>query len=380
MAKKYLELFTKYIPGTEDAKYLSEAVISKTLVDREAFRVNAFVSFPEYVPRQVLLRIEEDTKNAHGINEVKIHPRFPESAFSTSVISDVFDECLSRKCISKGYFDDGYSCEYEYGTLTIYINFRTSGIDLLNEANTPFVISDVIREWFGIDVTVNIVQDEGFSDEENEYGSFVESEMENFYEMLDRQLADDYAELRRENEYYEKRPAKEPDENALPKQTGIDADAGDPVRVSDGIIRIGRLDFDHSAPELIYGEDFSDIIDDPTPIGQLSGAKASVVVFGRVVMMTDKETKKGDKVRLTVGITDNTHSIDLKMVLTKDEAKAIMSPIKQAKYTSKRGKLKVDYFNIALAVQGAAKFDKYENCMVIEPKDIMRIGTVERMD
>ena len=45
-----------------------------------------------------------------------------------------------------------------------------------------------------------IRQDEDYSDDENDYGSYVDSEMESFYEMLDEQLANDYAELRKENE------------------------------------------------------------------------------------------------------------------------------------------------------------------------------------
>ena len=70
MAKKFLELFSKYTPSPSDKQFLEDAEVVKTLVDRDARIVNATVFFPRYVRQTDLSRIADEVKEAHGINGV----------------------------------------------------------------------------------------------------------------------------------------------------------------------------------------------------------------------------------------------------------------------------------------------------------------------
>ena len=84
------------------------------------------------------------------------------------------------------------------------------------------------------------------------------------------------------------------------------------------IYRMGATTYDFSEGELIFGEDF-DIVE-PVPLSDIDKTRASSVFLGTVFEKADKESREGDKVSLTVGISDGASGAYAKRRLPKEEA------------------------------------------------------------
>ena len=85
------------------------------------------------------------------------------------------------------------------------------------------------------------------------------------------------------------------------------------------------MSFDTSSPECIFGESF--VIDSPTPIRHMVQQKRNVQALGLLSGVDSKETRNGDKIIITLFVTDQDASFTMKLVLPTDEGKALLKTL-----------------------------------------------------
>ncbi|MBE6632323.1 MAG: hypothetical protein E7623_06450, partial [Ruminococcaceae bacterium] len=160
MANKNLgELFARYTPTSEEFKdILTSCTEFKTRIEREKRMIEVDASFGSIIPKKVLYELETELKNAYELRSVRIFPKYPEELFSKAYIPEVLTELQRTGAVSRGFFND-YSIEIKDGKINIYIAFTNGGIELLCSAQTPDIISSIIKKEFGIALKVEIKQE-----------------------------------------------------------------------------------------------------------------------------------------------------------------------------------------------------------------------------
>jgi len=371
MPKKFIELFKRYTPSNKYAEILDAASEVNVRADREMKLAEIRAFFPYIVAKIDLYEIERGIMEAYVLNHVKILPQYPSELFSESYLPEIFTEAKRVGVVANGFFND-YSVETDDDEkiITVMIPFALGGIGLLDMAETNQVLSNIIRSEFLLDYKVSIIQSENYSDGGK---SFLDTENERFSRLIsDAQMAQ--AELD-ESEENEKEELKFDRVNTLfPDKSAFEI-------VDENIVRSGQMKFDLSSPAWIHGEEMIINPHDVSPIRELTGVTKNVITLGRVFEILVKESRRGDKMNITLGLTDNDSSIYIKESMSQADAEALLVPL------SKQGTHKVDpkadlyKVGAAIAIRGSVRLDSYDNndpCMRL--KDVSIIKEVLRED
>ena len=163
MSKNLLQIFSKYEPSDADRQWMLSATEDSIRLryDKEQKIIEISASFPHIVKRPVLFRVEEDIRRTYELNFVHFCPRYPSELFSEAYIPDLLFETNRMGIVANGFFNN---CHYRLldGRLEIDIPFSESGIGLIYDAKTPTLMQDVIRREFGLEISVHILQEQGF--------------------------------------------------------------------------------------------------------------------------------------------------------------------------------------------------------------------------
>ena len=100
----FLEKFKKYSPREEYRLILENAYCERVRVEKELKMIEARVSFPEIVDKDILYTVEGEICEAYGINTVKILPQYPKELFSERYIGQLITELQRIGAVSKGFF------------------------------------------------------------------------------------------------------------------------------------------------------------------------------------------------------------------------------------------------------------------------------------
>ncbi|MBQ7507344.1 MAG: PolC-type DNA polymerase III [Lachnospiraceae bacterium] len=111
-------------------------------------------------------------------------------------------------------------------------------------------------------------------------------------------------------------------------------------------------------PDVLYGRDFDE---ESVPIESLVSMQDAVVVRGKVLSVTVRELKKGDKVICIFRLTDKTDTIEGKVFLPKEEGAAFGKAIEDAGFLKVKGLPQVDLFTKELSLSGIIGIKKQEN-------------------
>ena len=101
--------------------------------------------------------------------------------------------------------------------------------------------------------------------------------------------------------------------------------------------------------------------------------KRNIQALGLLSGVESKETRNGDKTIITLFLTDQDSSFTMKLVLPVDEGKPLLKTLTEKKKKVKRGTADVLYYNIALAVRGNLRTDKFDGELAGE---LVAISTV----
>ncbi len=343
----FLEKFNKYHPGTENKYVLDRAYVTKFRADREKRILEAFVSFPFVVDKETLYAIENEILDAYKLTVMRIFPSYPSELFSEKYLPEAIKELQRTGAVSKGFFRD-YKAYIENGRIIVEIAFGNGGIELLYHADTHNILSNIIRSEFSLSYEVEIRQESGYVFDYEKYEQAQNADLISMSEAEFAQKGDVSVEI------------NEPERKRVVSLYGDGIST--PEITDGGTIKVGNMTFDISSPECVYGEPF-DI--DPAPLRNLTSPVRSVNILGVAYSIDTKETRRGDKTIINFALTDDDASIYCKSVLPIEEAKTLISSIKDG---------------IALAVSGSVHMDKFDNEYVMSPSSVMKISTVKRTD
>lgn len=372
MSKTFLELFNRYVPTDRQARILSAGENLGVKINREKRIAEIRMSFPEPVEKKDLYEIESGVRQAYELSRFVILPSYPPETFSRSYIPQVLTEAERTGIVSRGFFDK-YTYELSNGHLTVRIGFSDGGINLLYDARTPGVISNIIQNEFGLTVSTEILRDDNYDEEYARYSSRQNEALKNMYTESAAAAA----------AASQKNTAAEPEDarSLLPKYSSVEGAAADSENTdpdskityfTDDLFKIGNMTFDISDPSVIMGDTFAV---NPTPIECITDTRRNVVAVGELFWAESRESRDKTKITLTCALSDNHSSINVKMILSAEKAGPILKAI--PKKPEKPGAMPKF---ICAAVRGSVKIDNYDGELTLHPTDIMKIKRVRRSD
>ena len=372
MQRTLLQIFNKYRPGDDARALLLSAYDYKVRVDRENKLVEVLAHFPAPIKKRELYRVEEEIRLAHGINGVRLYPIYDASYLTREYVPELIIELMRVGAVSRGFFDRYTLKELDREHMVIEIPFSDGGIELVDRAQTPHILEDIVRREFGVSLRVEVHRSD---DAPTDYAEFERANAE-YIRTLARENE------QRAQEAQKQRLAEEEAEAALhPVLPNVNTlDTHDLIfdHPEESIWRVGNMTFDISEPECVFGEPF--LIENILPIRNCVQQKRSVQILGMLTGVESKETRNGDKSIITLFLSDMDSSLSMKLVLPVEEASPLLKALTEKKKKVKRGTAEVFYYNIALAVRGNLRTDKFDGELAMTPNDIMKIKYRERMD
>ena len=147
--KNFLEIFAKYQPSNEYADILLSAENIRSRADKANRILEVRADFLHIVPKKTLYAIEAGIREAYNLNIVKILPHYPAELFDYDYIPEILLETEQIGIVARGFFSDyDYKLDKANNSIVIEIPFGMGGIGLLEDANTPRVIENIISSEF----------------------------------------------------------------------------------------------------------------------------------------------------------------------------------------------------------------------------------------
>ncbi len=298
-AIKFLAKFSRYIPTESDNAVLRDLKSFSLKIDRDNRAVFCDGVFCRPVEQKKLYELEKGIQETYSLEEFRFLPVFENCAFCESYVSELVDllELYHGEGYAKGFLGE-YSCEFDGETLKITLREGLAAGLLNNNINIYF--EDAVRARFGAAIKVEFIG-EAKLDRVSEADEKLKEDSQRDYE---KSLSDKYKTDKKET------------------QPGCDNRSYAPVegevfaKIEEGIIKSGRLTFDISQRELIYGYE-SDVT--LVPIRDLALKKRSAFCC-RVFQSEEKESRDGTKVNCTLGVTDLDSSMTVRLTAGKEYA------------------------------------------------------------
>jgi len=357
------DLFKKVVPDltvTGDAIFRDASDITLK-ISREQRIAEVSCYLPKIYKKADIYALEEQIKSAYELSQARILTHYPAELFTKDYMSEILTEAARIGIVIRGFFES-YDIELSDDTIIIYIPFLKGGITLLDLAKTSDVISGIIHGEFGLSYKVEIKQSR---DAEAQYAEFMAQQLQKLNSEASGILVEHERLEQEAIRQHEQSTAVNPVEEKpmLPRVRSLFS-GSDTVDSTDGhIIHSGKISFDVSSPELVYGEMFE--VNNVTPLRAISTTQKNVQILCEVFDIQQKETKRGDKVMFTIAVTDNDTSIYIKNTVSVEETAEMESLFSKGK---------------AYAILGTIKRDTFDNDLYVQYTSIMKIDTVKRMD
>ena len=361
--KSFLEKFNKFEPSHEQYSILNAIEDYSLKLSREERIIEARIQLSTLVNKSKLYSIERDIAAAYELRYVKLLPQYPSELLTYDYIPQILVETENIGVVAKGFFGD-YTYTFNGDRLDIVIPFTQGGVMLLQNAETPRVIENIIFSEFGRRVTVSISHSK---EEDGGYSDYMKRELEALDKhLMNAQVQYDRYQAQRGSENEVSSAPKEDDKPKLPRLQSVYAEGVMPV-VEDGICTIGHSKFDISEPKYVIGEPFEVI---PTAISYISKPIRNVVILGQVFGVSKDTNRTGDKINLLFYLTDGNSSIEIKKFgIDIDIAGEYTDVIKDG---------------AVLAIKGSAKFEvkreKKDDDLTFHFDSIAEILKIERTD
>ena len=356
--KRFFDVFARYKPSPDKAAVLERSHGAKFRYTKSPMRVEVELSFDTHEDAELIYEIEDECRELYGAESFKILPHFPPEEYNVSRMNEIAAEAALCGAVTNGFFTNAeYTDDGE--CITVHLPFSSYGIDFVKGANTENILSNILLSRYGVTRSFRIISGANAEAYEAEWEAkrarlLVEAERESREQSMREREA-----IAREREEIAR--ANDPHYDFDHKQ-GISSLTGNNEQISESTYRMGAVTYDFSESEIIFGEDFD--ISEPVPLSDIENIKSHAVFLGTVFEKADKETREGDKVSLTVGISDGASAAYVKRRLPKEESEWFKK-FKEGTH---------------VAVYGKVMRDKFDNEPFISLKGIKKIKSVERMD
>lgn len=304
MSKTLLEILNKYHPSERNAELLKTADPDSVRVraDRDQRILEVCASFPSYISKNILYSIEKEIESAYGLSVMRLLPSYPSELFGKDKIPDLLLELDRQGIVARGFFTMA-DYRLEEDSLTLFIPFIQSGIQLVEDAQTPSILENIIRSEFGVQIHVSIQQSEDFDPAEAYRAMEAQlEEMEESAAIANREYNPNFSPS-------SSKAARDPipEDPILPRAESIYSIDPTPQYLPDGLCKIGYSTFDLSAADFVLGSPFKI---EPTPIAKIDESKSNLVIVGEVFDYTATPNRSGDKFDLSFSLFDGHTSIE----------------------------------------------------------------------
>ena len=331
--KTLIEYLSRYEADGLQRDILQSAGEYKCRINREGKMLEITADFPRVYRKADIRRLEEEIKSAYSLNYVHIITHYGREFWLSSYVDEMLLELQFRGAIAKGFFYDyDYSVDNENKHIDIKIGFSNGGIELMYSDNTHLIASQILKDEFDIEYTVDIIRDDEKAARLEQYAS----------------------EIMKKAESILPKP-----KTVVTEKTSVHKKVKGLTRVDEHTVRIGYMEFDYSSPKAIYGDGFD--INDITPISEMGGAESLIrTVFGKVFGLETKEVSKGKKLILTFCLTDNEASLPCKLILPTAEGTKLVEALDAGP---------------DVAMNGTMAEDKFTESIEFNPLNILEIKT-----
>ena len=356
--KKFFDVFSRYKPSDEKTALLERAKNARFRYTKEPMRVEVELTFDSHEDAELIYEIEDECRELYGAESFKILPHFPPSAYDVSRMNEIAAEAALCGAVTNGFFTNA---EYEDDgeCITVKLPFSSYGIDFVKDANTETILSNILYSRYGVTRRIAINSGENAT----AYAAEWETRRQKLLEEAERESREQFRRGREEaaREREEAERASDPYYD-FDKKQGISSMTGNNEIISDTRCRMGASVYDFSESEIIFGEDFELV--EPVPLSDIERIKAPSVFLGTVFEASSKETRAGDKMTLTVGISDGASATYIKRTLPKEECEWFKK--------FKKG--------THVAVFGKVMRDKFDNEPFVSFRGIKKVKKIERLD
>ena len=356
--KGFLDVFARYQPSRDKEELLNRAKNARFKYSKEPMMVEVELSFDRHEDAELIYEIEDECRELYGAVSFKILPHFPPEEYSVSRLQEIAAEASICGAVTLGFFSNAeYSDDGE--TVLVNLPFSTYGVDFVKNANTEAILSNILFSRYGVRRTFSIqsgANAEAYAAEWNVRREQMLRDAENeSREAFKRKREDDARareeEARRNDPHY-----------GFEHRVGISGLTGNNEMLGETVYRMGATTYDFTESELIFGEDFE--IAEPVPLSEINRVRANAIFLGTVFETEAKETREGDKLTLTIGISDGASAVYAKRRLPKEEC-GWFKGIKPGTHVALFGKI---------------MRDKFDNEPFLSMRAMKKIKTVERSD
>ena len=304
----FSDIFGVYL--SQNIKEVEKAVVLKCSLDMENRSLIAEIFSEAYISRENQFNVINGVKDALKLDKCLMEFKFSEVALTAEAIADLTAQIRMQNAAFNGYFAGAlYALEGQ----VVKITLKQGGYKRICELNFEKILSSLVREKFGVDITVQ----------------------------FDGQLEDV--------------------EIVLPTPTPVSAPQGQPKKVEpqktisfekrndrpeNGIVYLDE-------PKLFYGRRIDGKI---KPMIEVSGDDKEICCWGEVFETEVRtiNTKRGETNIFTFSFSDHTNSLTATMFIDPKRMGDI-APVKEGVY---------------ILVSGSYEFDNYKNEFMVKPRSM----------
>lgn len=320
---KFSDYFSSYVDDSVIVQ-LGNGDITDFIVSRAKRMLTIGLMLDSFVDVEIVRTAQRQIKTAMELSKTVINIRYAKSVYSIDNIENILKYISEKTPIVNGFFD-GVEAEAEDNTLTLFL--KKGGKEMLDSQGIDKLIRKTLFDMFEVDYdAVTFLEVQAF-------------DMEKAVKEAVREREE--AEKRKKEE--EARLAEEAERNAV-------HEVWDELPIYKDTVK-------H-----IYGRQLSE---KPKPMKEISTEDGFITVWGDVLKVEARDTKRGISKIFDFDISDYTSSLPIKMFEDKNVINPLMEKIKPG---------------VTLVVSGTYKFDNFANQYILRPTSISSITKVEKMD
>lgn len=360
--KDFSFYFPRYAPDPELRPVTDAAQDIRIRCDREKKIVEITASFGCIFDKNELYAVEDGIKEAYELNIVRLMPRYPGKLFSHAYLPQIITELYRIGSVSRGFFDN-YEAYWDGDILEIDVYCCNGGIELLCGANTPELISGIIRSEFGLDYKVEIRQNENWQQNSEDFEQSIIDQEKRFCSDVSAAIARNAEIAAAEAEKAVKNEAGKNDMSKLSRVSTLNPEEHIYRELDNGIVKIGFLTLDISGAKAVFGSEFD--LSEPDPIRSLTEPKRNAVVYGVVFNLDSKPLRRSDKTAATFNITDKDASLRVKLIAEQAKTDELMNAVSEGD---------------AVALRGSLRKDDFDKELILNLSDVMKLKSIGRTD
>lgn len=314
MGANFKEMFEKFL-SNELLEEFSDSCVKKLSLDEEKNLVTVEVCFSRLHLLDSILQCEQQLSKAL-VKRVRFAPTFDSALFSSNAFDYILDELKFRGKNPNGFFN-GVEVYVKDKTLTLVLSH--GGKEILERAFINTEISNIISEWFSLNILVEFVESEESKAIQN--SEYVEEIV------------------------YRNPPKEEIAPTPKPKYTGV-----------------YKMTYIDDNPQLILGK--TRVKNITVPIANLDFNTNFACVWGDIFFISSKEIKNGESTVYSFYLTDGTDSATLKCFV-KNDGESLVPTLREGD---------------TVVVEGKYEFDDYSSEYIIKPRKIQKVEKVNKTD